>query len=199
MRVAHDVSSAETPNRIESGEEELLDRLYAGDVGALEGVYALHSGYVMGIALRVLRDPPEAEEVVQDVFWQLWKGRVRYDARRGQLRTWLFVIARNRALDRLRRRRPPEGDDPEVALGRVAASDDPELDARSRERYRRVQAALGSLGKEQRQAIELAFYGGFSHSEIASQTGAPLGTVKSRIKRGMARLRIALDHEEVLL
>ena len=141
----------------------------------------------------------EAEEVVQDVFWQLWKGRVRYDARRGRLRTWLFSIARNRALDRLRRRRPAESDDPDVALAKVAAPDDPELDARSRERYGRVQAALGSLGSAQRKAIELAFYGGLSHSEIASQTGEPLGTVKSRIKRGMARLRVALDNEEVLL
>ena len=86
-----------------------------------------------------------------------------------------------------------------MALARVAASDNPELDVRSRERYRRVQAALGSLGGEQREAIELAFYGGLSHSEIASQTGEPLGTIKSRIKRGMSRLRIALDQEEVLL
>ena len=194
------------PNPIESrrasgpseDDEELLERLYAGDVAALEGIYALHSGYVMGVALRVLRDPQEAEEVVQDVFWQLWKGQIRYDSRRGRLRTWLFTIARNRALDRLRRRRP-EADDPEIALAQAAAPDDPELDARSRERYRRLQAALGTLASEQRQAVELAFYGGLSHSEIASHTGEPLGTVKSRIKRGMARLRDALDNAEELL
>ena len=177
-------------------DSEFLRRLYGGDVAALEGLYALHSGYVMAIAFRILRAREEAEEVVQDVFWQLWKGKVRYDPGRGRFATWLFTIARSRALDRLRRRRGTTGGDPSQLLAGVAAADDPELDAYAREREARVQSALAELSQEQRTTIELAFYGGLTHSEIATQTGEPLGTVKSRIKRGLSRLRDALGAEE---
>ena len=168
---------------------DLLARLYAGDLSALEALYAGHSAYVMAVSLRILRNREEAEEVVQDVFWQLWKGRVRYDARRGRLATWLFSIARSRALDKLRSRRGPSDSDPVHLLDQLAGSEDPELDTFSRERQARVLGALEELSAEQRNAIELAFYGGLSHSEIAQHIGEPLGTVKSRIKRGMERLR----------
>ena len=176
---------------------DLLARLYAGDRCALEALYSGHSAYVMAVALRILRNREEAEEVVQDVFWQLWKGRVRYDARRGRFGTWLFAIARNRALDKLRSRRGPSDSDPDHVLEQLAGSEDPELDTYSRERQARILGALGELSEEQRSAIELAFYGGLSHSEIAEHIGEPLGTVKSRIKRGMGRLREILAGEQV--
>ena len=176
---------------------DLLARLYAGDRRALEALYSGHSAYVMAVSLRILRNREEAEEVVQDVFWQLWKGRVRYDAARGRFGTWLFAIARNRALDKLRSRKGPSERDPVQVLEQLAGSEDPELDTFSRERQLRILGALGELNEEQRRAIELAFYGGLSHSEIAEHTGEPLGTVKSRIKRGMARLREILAGEQV--
>ena len=176
---------------------ELLSRLYAGDVAALDGLYTIHSGYVMAVALRILRSREEAEEVVQEVFWQLWKGKARYDPRRGKVSTWLFTIARSRALDRLRRRRELSNRDPLELLSEEAASDDPEVDAFVGERRSRVLTALATLTDGQRRSIELAFYSGLTHSEIAARTGEPLGTVKSRIKRGLARLRDALDGEEM--
>ncbi len=189
---------SQSPSMVQpDGDVEMLSRLYAGDVAALDGLYVMHSGYVMAIALRISRTREEAEEVVQEVFWQLWKGNARYDSRRGKLTTWLFTIARSRALDRLRRRREVSNRDPLELLGDVASSDNPLVDTFVRERRSRVLAALATLPEEQRESIELAFYRGLTHSEIAARTQEPLGTVKSRIKRGLARLRDALAGEEV--
>jgi RNA polymerase sigma-70 factor (ECF subfamily) len=171
---------------------ELLARLEARDPAALAGLYDRYAGCALAAAQRILRDRAEAEEVVQDVFLQLWHARVRYDERRGRFRSWLFVLARSRALDRVRARGSrPRGEPP---TGREAAgAPDAEQRVLAGERERRVLEALAALPSGQRQAIELSFYRGLSHSEIALQLAEPVGTVKSRMHRAMATLREALE------
>jgi RNA polymerase sigma-70 factor, ECF subfamily len=171
---------------------ELLARMGSRETAALAALYDRHASHALGVAHRVLRDRAEAEEVVQDLFLQLWNAPSRYDARRGKFTSWLFVMARNRALDRLRQR---------ATRARTHAEEahepPPPASAESRlldgERRRTVQGALAQLPESQRQAIELSFYRGLSQSEIARETGEPLGTVKSRMSRAMAALRQALE------
>jgi len=184
----------ETP-RATSSDGELLRLLAQQEAHALEVLYARYSAYVMGIALRLLGSREEAEEVVQDVFWQLWNANLRYDPARGRFSTWLFSVTRYRCLDRLRRRRARDLQRASLAeLDGARAPDDHEGEAFLLERSKEVRAELARLPREQRAAIELAFFQGLSHDQIATRTGDALGTVKSRIRRGLARLRGALPH-----
>ncbi len=177
-----------------SSDGELLRLLAQQESHALEVLYARYSAYVMGISLRILGSREEAEEVVQDVFWQLWNAGLEYDPARGRFSTWLFSVARFRCLDRLRQR----GRAPQRAslaeLDATEAPNDQEGEAFLVERSKEVRAVLARLPHEQRAAIELAFFHGLTHGEIAERTGDALGTVKSRIRRGLARLRSTLPH-----
>jgi RNA polymerase sigma-70 factor (ECF subfamily) len=175
-----------------STDGELLRQLAQRDTLALEILYARYSAYVMGISLRVLESREEAEEVVQDVFWQLWKAELAYDPLRGRFSTWLFSVARFRCLDRLRAREralPRAGLHAPVSVERAP---DQETESYLLDRQKEVRALLTRLPAEQRAAIELAFFQGLTHDEIAARTGEALGTVKSRIRRGLARVREAL-------
>ena len=137
---------------------------------------------------------------MQDVFWQLWKSKIRYDPNQGRFSTWLFVITRNRSLDRLRsKRRRPLAEPLPMNAGEPVAAGDPEESASISERRRHVLSALGRLPSEQRQALELSFYQGFTHREIAERLGEPLGTIKSRIKMAMDKLRLNLRGVESAL
>lgn len=175
---------------------ELLRRLSERETLALEALYARYSSYVMGLALRMLASREEAEEVVQDVFWQLWKSELRYDPARGRFSTWLFSVTRFRCLDRLRTRERALPRAGVHELDMLESADDREREAYLVERQKEVRAVLARLPDEQRTAIELAFFHGLTHGEIAERTGEALGTVKSRIRRGLARLRGALPHLE---
>ncbi len=172
---------------------ELLARLEASDVDALETLYDRYAGYVLSLSWRVLREREEAEEVVQDVFWQLWKGHIRYDPARGRFATWLYTVARNRSIDRVRRR---------GVAGRVAnpehlpeahAEGDPETAANRAQRRVAVHEALRQLPDNQRQALELCFYDGLSHREVSERLQSPLGTVKSRIRAALTTLKDSLE------
>lgn len=173
----------------------LIRRIATGDQGALAELYDSTSRQVYGLVLRILSDTGAAEEVTLEVFTQVWKRADSYDLSRGTPTAWLCTMARSRAIDRLRsgaqeRRRA----EPLESVSATAASDsvDPETSAADAERRIRVRAALDSLPVEQREAIELAYFGGYSHSEIAEQLGHPLGTVKTRIRLAMVRLRETL-------
>jgi len=173
----------------------LIRRIANGDQGALAELYDATSRQVYGLALRILSDPGAAEEVTLEVFTQVWNRANSFDLSRGTPSAWLCTMARSRAIDRFRsgaqdrkRAEPLET----VSATASSATEDPEASAADSERRVRVRAALDSLPPEQREAIELAYFGGYSHSEIAEQLGHPLGTVKTRIRLAMVRLRETL-------
>jgi RNA polymerase sigma-70 factor (ECF subfamily) len=171
----------------------LLAGVVAGDAAALAQLFDRHSPVVCGLLARMLGHHGEAEEVLQEVFLWLWRNPERYDPARSSLRGWLLVLARSRALDVLRSARSRRLREEEVGRETpVSYQPVPLAGIAERERRRRVAAALDTLPREQRRCLELAFFSGLSHSQIASELDQPLGTVKSRIQLGMAKLRTAL-------
>jgi len=172
-----------------------------GDGSGLAALYDRYSRVVYSLALRIVQIDAEAEDVVQEVFAQMFRQAGRYDSRRGSVSSWLLTIARTRAIDHVRaRKRLPDrrfGREPESAAENVP---DPKADQESQtltdEQVQRVRRALDGLPSEQRKAIELAYYDGLSQSEIAERLKEPLGTVKSRIRTAMMRLRDALELEK---
>lgn len=178
-------------------DRELLLRVARGDDEALEALYDRHESLVYSLALRIVGRSIDAEDVLQDTWVQVWKQAARYDASRGSVAAWLVTITRSRALDRLRARGTRANAEQHLALVEPAvAADEPLSSAGQSELRERVNAALASLTEPQRTSLELAYYRGLSQSEIATQLNAPLGTVKSWIRQGLARLREAFPQEE---
>jgi RNA polymerase sigma-70 factor, ECF subfamily len=179
----------------------LLRLIAAGDDGALEVIYDRYSRLVFSIALHLLGEPAAAEEVTLDVFTRLWQNADQYDPGRAQLNTWLTSISRHRAIDRLRRRDVrPEGHSlplDEVNFVLAEHNPGPEDNAALHLQQERVRAALRELPEEQRRALALAYLRGLTQREIAERLGLPLGTVKTRIRLAMEKLRFLL-REEVL-
>ena len=167
----------------------LVVAIRSGDQSAMGALYDRYSPVVYAVALRILGDTGAAEDVLQDVFMQLWRNPGAFDSSRGSLGAWLAVITRNRAIDALRKRRP------EHDIEDVIISVEPDM-AGEADRARtgeRVRAALGAMPDSQRKALELAYYEGLTHSEIAAKTGEPLGTIKTRIRAGLLTLRKAFS------
>jgi RNA polymerase sigma-70 factor (ECF subfamily) len=174
-----------------------LARLSGGDSAALGGLYDRHGRAVYSLAMRVLGDEGDAEEVTQDVFSQAWSRATQYDESRGTVAAWLLVMARTRAIDRLRARRVrPEGhahgDDGQALQFLPATTPDVATELMAAERGQRVRRALDDLPLLQRMALELAYYEGLSQREIAERLEQPLGTVKTRMRLGLLKLRDAL-------
>lgn len=185
------------PN-LEEIDPALIRSVAAGDVQAFARLYDSFSGVLYTLALRMLQRREDAEELLQEVFLKIWNDAGRYDAARGAPLAWAITITRHKAIDRIRsttRRRdlheaveeetagvPPPGDAP------------PALAAENREAARAVQSSVASLPADVRETIELAYFGGLSHSEIAQKLSLPLTTVKSRIRRAMMQLRQTLRH-----
>ena len=169
----------------------LIARIARGDESALGALYDQTSSLVYGLAMRILKDRPAAEEVVIEVYMQVHRQAGHFDPARGGPSAWLVTLARTRAIDRLRadskRRKLEEALERPEAI--PAPTADPEEHSAAAELRRTVQTALASLAPEQRQAIEIAYYSGLSHSEIAQKLGQPLGTIKTRIRTGMMLLR----------
>lgn len=169
----------------------LIERMMAGDEQALAALYDRYSGMLFGMLMRILKDTQLAEEVLQDLFMQLWREAGRFDANRGSMTAWLLVMARNRAISRLRRgHRPAIADDPEGFL--LDSAPDPanlEDEAARRQLAVRLRTAMAGLPGEQREALELAYFEGMTQTEIAQRTGAPLGTVKSRVRAALQSLK----------
>lgn len=166
----------------------LMARIRTGDEDALATLHDRYASVVYSVALRVLGETTQAEDILQDIFIQLWRNPQRFDASRGSLGAWLAVIARHRAIDHLRRRRP-ESDIEDVVISvdtRLEQSTDRTM------AIAKIRAAVERLPAEQRQPLELAFFQGLTHSEIADKTGEPLGTIKTRIRSALLALRKAL-------
>ncbi|HUL71580.1 MAG TPA: sigma-70 family RNA polymerase sigma factor [Vicinamibacterales bacterium] len=174
----------------------LVRAVAEGSAEALGTLYDRHAGSVFGLAKRILERQEDAEEVVQDVFAQVWREAPRYDAARATVAGWILVLARTRAIDRLRSRRARpdvnDGVDPASAPPLASGGRDPEHAAISNDEARKVRAAFVALPEPLRSLVDLAYFQGLTHSEIAGQTGVPLGTVKTRLRTAVAALRLVL-------
>jgi RNA polymerase sigma-70 factor (ECF subfamily) len=174
-------------------DRETMDRLASGDLEALDGLYEHYGAMAFSIAYRITGDRTAAEDVVQEAFLGAWRNAARYVDARGTVRTWLLSIVHHRAIDAIRRRRPttelPESEGP---LPAALTLPDTWTEVSQRLDRETVVAALGSISAVQREAIELAYFGGLTQTEIAERTGTPLGTVKGRLRLGLAGLRTAL-------
>jgi len=169
----------------------LIARIDGRDADALAALYDRYSSRLMGLAHRILGDTGEAEEVLQEVFLYVWRAASSFDAARGTVLAWLLVVTRSRAIDRIRARRP-------VIRGAVRGLDeianspspqDVEADSASRQWESLCRSAIAELPEDQRRVLELAYFGGFTHQEIAEKTATPLGTVKTRVRLGLMKLR----------
>ena len=170
-------------------ETVMLTRIGERDENAMEAIFRRYSGPVYSVALRVLRDSGQAEDILQEVFLQLWRRPAAFIENRGSLGAWLVVIARNRAIDLLRRRKPSDSVDDVVLASPVNVADEAERNTM----MQRVRGVIANLPEQQRTTLELAYFEGLSHTEIASRTGEPLGTVKTRIRQALITLRKAFE------
>lgn len=175
-------------------DEELMALVRQGDPDAFEVVFDRHGGPAYSLAFRMCGERELAEDVVQETFTGLWRGVGNYQAGRGSLRSWLLTATRNRMIDAFRTRRAKQAGDifDEGLAERVPGISDTHAEVSAREDARAVREALGTLPEDQRTVIELAFFSGLSHSEIAGRLGLPAGTVKGRMRLGLAKLRVAL-------
>jgi RNA polymerase sigma-70 factor (ECF subfamily) len=180
---------------IRLADEDLMPLVEAKDPAAFEIVYDRHGGAAFSLAYRMVGDRASAEDVTQEAFLSLWRSRARYDRARGSVRTWLLGIVRNRAIDLLRRealKAPALSFDEEITTAPEATSERTDVEALRREAARQVRGVLTDLPQDQMRVIELAYFGGLTHSEIAQTLGMPLGTVKGRMRLGMEKIRAKL-------
>ena len=177
-----------------------MQRLVYQDLAAFRALYARYGDLVYSTALRIVRDAHLAQDMVQEIFLRLWRRPDSFVAGRGRFPTWLISVSRNRAVDEIRsrnRRYRHESASPEQQERELPSTNsiDPALTAELADQRRLVLAALAGLPSEQRRVIELAYFGGFTQQEIAQRLSQPLGTVKTRIRLGMQKLRAALTPE----
>jgi RNA polymerase sigma-70 factor (ECF subfamily) len=173
-------------------DEELMPLVGRKDPEAFEVLYDRHGGAAYSLAYRIVGDRTAAEEVTQEAFISVWRSGARFDATRGSVRSWLLSVVRNRAIDFLRSKagKAPKLDfDDESVLEQRPAAERTEEEALRRETATEVRGAIGNLPGEQAKVIELAYFGGFSHSEIAQMLQLPMGTVKGRMRLGLEKIR----------
>jgi len=175
-------------------DEELMPLIGAKDPEAFEVFYDRHGGVAFSLAYRIVGDRAAAEDVSQEAFISVWRSGARYDPARGSVRSWMLGIVRNRAIDLLRSRtaRAPLDFDDDSVLEQREAGERTETEALQRETADEVRGAIGELPRDQSKVIELAYFGGFSHAEIAEMLGVPLGTVKGRMRLGLEKMRSEL-------
>jgi len=195
-------SSALRVNSEQVSDEVLASQVARGNGAALETLYDRHASTVLAVSFKVIGDQAAAEDVLQETFWRVWRSASTYQPQRGSFTGWLFRIARNLAIDAYRRRniRPPEfavTDDADSIFDQVA---DPDMDvaeqAQSVFKNRQVRDALASLPRMQRQVIEMAYFYGMTRQEIAEATGEALGTIHTRARLGLQKLREELERVE---
>jgi RNA polymerase sigma-70 factor, ECF subfamily len=175
-------------------DEELMELVQDGEVRAFEVIFDRHASAAFSLAYRMCGRPVMAEDIVQESFVSLWRSSAAYDPARGSVRTWVLSVVRNRAIDAFRReaaKATSELDEQRVAE-RLPAPELTDREVERRDDARQVRDALKGLPADQRQVIELAFFGGFSHSQIAEMLKLPAGTVKGRMRLGLSKMRFAL-------
>lgn len=173
---------------------DLITRIACGDQAALGELYDASSRVVYSLSLRILSNPSDAEEITLDVYAQVWRTADRFELHRGSVMAWLVTIARSRAIDRLRSQRNKNlvSVDDRLLAEMMSVTETPESESLGKESVRQVRQALELLPGEQRQVILLSYFSGLTHPEVAGQLGIPLGTVKTRIRLGMTKLRESL-------
>jgi RNA polymerase sigma-70 factor, ECF subfamily len=191
------VAPRPTNDQVSIADRVLLARVVEGDSRALDTLYERYARVVYGLALRILGEAEPAEDVVQETFWRVWRRSRTFQPGRGQVSSWIFGIAHNLCVDELRRQRARPSqiyDTPATPV--LREREDLRMDIASgaleSERRRLIEAALQEISEEQREAIELAYFGGLSQSEIAERLHSPIGTVKTRIRLGLRKLRDVL-------
>src|SRR4051812_32593327 len=180
-------------------DEDLVPRMARGDARAFEAMYERHGGAAYSLAYRMVGTRGVAEDVTQEAFLNLWRSGARYDRSRGSVRTWVLGIVHHRAIDALRRATVHDRrrSDDETAAERAEAPDRTDLEAARREESVAVRSAMGALPPDQQRVIELAYFGGFTHTEIAAMLDAPVGTVKGRMRLGLRKLHDQLSEGRV--
>jgi RNA polymerase sigma-70 factor, ECF subfamily len=180
-------------NVAEPSAEELLLAASRGDQAAFSVLYDRMAGLVFGIVRRVLRDPSQSEEVAQEVFVEVWRTATRFDPERGSAQTWVLTMAHRRAIDRVRSEQASRDRTERIGIrDRVRAFDEVAEEVELRAEHDQVREALDTLTDLQREAVALAYYGGHTYREVAELLAAPLGTIKTRMRDGLIRLRDAL-------
>ena len=170
--------------------DELLASVALGDQRAFASLYDQMAPRVFGLVRRLLRDHAQSEEVTQEIFLEIWENATRYDARKGGASTWIMTMAHRRAVDRVRASQASRNRDTKIGIRDYdAAYDNVSETVQIRIEHERVEKAMLRLTELQRQAVSLAYYGGYSHSEVAELLSVPIGTVKTRLRDGMIRLR----------
>jgi RNA polymerase sigma-70 factor, ECF subfamily len=180
-------------------DEELMQLVHDGDVRAFEVVFDRHATAAFSLAYRMCGRRAAAEDIVQEAFLSLWRSSRAYDPARGSVRSWVLSVVHNRAIDALRRQGSRDRRDvPDDGIAeRLSAPDRTDAEAERREDARRVRAALDELPPDQRRVIELAYFGGFTHSQIAEMLDLPPGTVKGRMRLGLTKMRYVLGEVTV--
>jgi RNA polymerase sigma-70 factor (ECF subfamily) len=181
-------------------DEDLMQMVRRGDADAFAVVYGRHAAPAFSLAYRMMGSRAAAEDVTQEAFLSAWRSGARYDRGRGSVRTWLLGIVHNRAIDAMRRgkvRDFPRVDD-EAAAEKVEADERTDAEVARRQEAEAIRAAIGTLPSEQSRVIELAYFGGFTHTEIADMIKAPVGTVKGRMRLGLKKLRDELGQGAVM-
>lgn len=176
------------PAGTDADDVALIEAMAGGDRTALAGLYDRHASTLLALALRILRNRGEAEDLLHDVFLEVWRAAKDYDTSRGRVRTWLVIRMRSRALDVVKSARVARRTDDDTVVAQVVATDDPSASTDQA----RVRAALGEVPADQRAVLELAYFEGLSCSEIADKLTVPIGTVKSRLAAGLSKLRLTL-------
>ena len=183
------------PGRLEGGGQDpadLLARVARGDQAAFEAVYDQFAGPVYGLVRKVLRDPAQSEEVAQEVLLEVWRTASRFDPARGSAAAWMMTIAHRRAVDRVRSETASVAREQRLTPGPVTGDDVAELVETKLDRQR-VRRCLGALTQLQAESVKLAYYGGYTYPQVAELIGVPLGTIKTRIRDGLIRLRDCME------
>ena len=190
-----------SPDRALMADEDLMQSAYDGDTGAFGLIYDRHAAVAFSLAYRIAGRRVLAEEVVQEAFLSLWRSGARYEPSRGSVRSWVLATVHHRAIDVLRRESSSSSRDvhDDELSARLPARERTDSEAERRSDAQAIRSALDELPPEQRQVIELAYFGGFTHSELATMLDLPAGTVKGRMRLGLSKLRLALGEQPGLV